>query len=68
MQPVTCLRCVTYSIVHVFVHSMMIFVFIIKECGTAMNCQQQTLSEFITTVAPGTKDILNHIGVQTKRY
>ena len=33
-----------------------------------MNCQQQTLSEFITTVVPGTKDILNHIGVQTKRY
>lgn len=33
-----------------------------------MNCQQQTLSEFITSVAPGTEDILSHLGVQTKRY
>ena len=32
------------------------------------SCQQKNLSVFITSVAPGTKDVLNLLGVQTNRY
>ena len=51
-----------------FLDIVLLISLLIKESGNALNCQQQTLSEFITTVAPGTKDILNHLGVHTKKY